>query len=1095
MKKQFIALVAAMSVISACDSEEIEIAPEVNGEGVYATVEQPNDLIDTRSLTWGDSSFGFTWSKGESVVVFGEGEPALLSSLTFGDASAKFESKGFKLMDGINYHAFIPAYNFVITSKNTAIPVTYVGQRQTANNNTDHLKYFDYACATATKEEGKNSVSFELKNQVAWLVIEHRFTEETKNVTSITVSVPEKIFMATGTLDATKSTIKGKTFSSSITLDLGNEGEDGISFVAGELFRAFITANPVDLSGKAINITANKSDGSSIDLGTYSKDGVALKINTPLRLKTTGTTSENVASFDGRSFSTLSAAFNAVPQASAGIKTITLLADVKENVVLNDTRRTFNGSLYTTILDMAGHSITAETGNAITVKSGELDIKKGTINSLKKVGVIFDPEADGARVTLRGCTVNAQESAVATSTASNSRITIQGGNYTAADNAVILGNGNTNHNKFVDGVSTDTGIAREKANRITIESSATYGVPVLNGKIQTEGYVACGIYAPWKDIINVNAGIFNIENGVGILSRGGKVTINDAQIVTSEPSAGYKGKVGDSRVVVPCKTMFIDRECGYSDVENATIIIKGGKYSDNTGAAYNVPDGYVYAETGKTPLAYEIVVGGDKLIDAINNVTENGTVTVDNYASLKNKPAAIKKNFNLEVAENAVITAGYSNYYNTLNYCLENGIGTITGNGTIEGPKAASSAAIWVNATNQTLTIDGNVTVKGGEYTNTNNDNATAANIYNGKLVINNGTFISGIDVSGNNSPAIYLTPRAGETAVLEINGGVFKSVSGNAEFLINCDDGATSRCQISIKGGTFYGFNPADNNADGAHTNYVAEGYVVIKNGDEYTVVKAHEVTDETSLKKAITSSKTAPVLVNSTIELESSYLSLTNGYNLVVGEKGKITPSSSYRSDVGETISTANKTGTVNISGSGSIEGPSNSTDGNGACAIEIMGSNTSSTKLTVNIYGNLTVKGGSGGEANNAVTIINGIANIYGGYFYAGLDKNNDPSEKVQVIYLRPGWKQNATLNIYDGVFECAGDPAFLINCLDSSVDANKCTINVTGGVFVGFDPSNSAADKINGKNANWVPDGYVSKEITYNGKQAWEVTKAE
>lgn len=400
MKKQIIALVAAMSVITACDREEIEIAPEVNGEGVYATVEQPNDLIDTRSLTWGDPSFGFTWSKGESVVVFGEGEPALLSSLTSGDASAKFESKGFKLMDGINYHAFIPAYNFVITSKNTAIPVTYVGQRQTANNNTDHLKYFDYACATATKEEGKNSVSFELKNQVAWLVIEHRFTEETKNVTSITVSVPEKIFMATGTLDATKSTIKGKTFSSSITLDLGNEGEDGISFVAGELFRAFITANPVDLSGKAINITANKSDGSSIDLGTYSKDGVALKINTPLRLKTTGTTSENVASFDGRSFSTLSAAFNAVPQASAGIKTITLLADVKENVVLNDTRRTFNGSLYTTILDMAGHSITAETGNAITVKSGELDIKKGTINSLKKVGVIFDPEADGARVTL-----------------------------------------------------------------------------------------------------------------------------------------------------------------------------------------------------------------------------------------------------------------------------------------------------------------------------------------------------------------------------------------------------------------------------------------------------------------------------------------------------------------------------------------------------------------------------------------------------------------------------------------------------------------------------------------------------------------------
>lgn len=1077
MKKQFIALIAAMSVITACDREEIEIAPEVNGEGVYATVEQPNDLIDTRSLTWGDSSFGFTWSKGESVVVFGEGEPALLSSLTSGDASAKFESKGFKLMDGINYHAFIPAYNFVITSKNTAIPVTYVGQRQTANNNTDHLKYFDYACATATKEEGKNSVSFELKNQVAWLVIEHRFTEETKNVTSITVSVPEKIFMATGTLDATKSTIKGKTFSSSITLDLGNEGEDGISFVAGELFRAFITANPVDLSGKAINITANKSDGTSIDLGTYSKDGVALKINTPLRLKTTGTTSENVASFDGRSFSTLSAAFNAVPQASAGNKTITLLGDVKENVVLDDTRKNYRGELYTTTLDMGGHSITAETGNAITVKSGELSIKNGTINSTKRVGVIFDPEADGARVTLWGCTVNAQESALATSTASNSRFRIVGGTYTSADNAVILGHGSSTHHSFVDGTVTDTGIAREKANRITIESDATYGVPVFNGKIQSEGFVACGIYAPWKDIITIKAGVFNIENGVGILSRGGKVTIEYAEISTTEPSKGYKGMVGDSRVVVPCKTMFIDRECGYSDVENATIIIKGGKYSDNAGAAYNVPDGYVYAETGETPLAYEIVVGGDKLIDAINNVTENGTVTVDYYASLKNKPAAIKKNFNLEVTENAVITAGYSNYSNTLNYCLDNGNSTITGNGTIEGPKAASSAAIWVNAANQTLTIDGNVTVKGGESTNTNNDNATAANIYNGKLVINNGTFISGVDASGNNSPAIYLTPRAGETAVLEINGGVFKSVSGNAEFLINCDDGATSRCQISIKGGTFYGFNPADNNADGAHTNYVAEGYDVIQDGETYTVVtKAEKIKNNTvNLENQLTANKTAMV----SEDVEVNCVLTGKNVTLQLEDDAVITGHGQSSGSVREVIMTSKN---MDIKGNGKIVADI-SNDAKQSSVVRVGGG-------TVNIYDGVTLEGGSGNDGNYAVRIVNGTVKIHGGYFHSS-NSSTSKEGTCEVIYLNPGTNAfSPKLYISGGIFEIDGDATFLINCEDKY--RKNCTVEITGGTFVGFNPADNIAE---GANTNFLADGYVSKEITYNGKQAWEVTKAE
>lgn len=861
MKQQFIALFGALFVIVACDREELDIAPEVMGDGVYATVEQPNDFIDTRNLTWENLSFGFTWSKDESVVMFGEGDAALLRSLTSGESSAKFESKGFKLMDGINYYAFIPAYNFVITSKNTAIPVTYLGQRQTANNNTDHLKYFDYACATATKEEGKNSISFELKNQVAWLVIEHRFTDETKNVTSITVSVPDKIFMATGTLDATKSTIKGKTFNSSITLDLGEEGGEGISFVAGELFRAFITANPVDLSGKTISVTANTSDGTTIDLGTYTKDEVALKINTPLRLKTTGTTSENVASFDGRLFSSLNSAMSAVAQTSSGTKTITLLGDVKENVVLNDTRKNFRGDLYTTILDMAGHSITAETGNAITVKSGELSIKNGTINSMKGIGVKFDPETNGGIIRMYGCTVESKEGAVCTSTASGSQIFIYGGKFSATDNAVIAGNGSANH---------AGGSAREKANTIIISKSSDYGVPEFHGTSQSEGFLACGIYAPWKDEITVNAGIFDIKNGVGILSRGGIVTINDAEIVTTEPSEGYKGKVGDSRVVVPCKTMFIDSECGYPALESAKITIKGGKYSDNAGAAYDVPDGYVYAETGENPLAYEVVAGSDKLIEAINNVADGGTVTVDYYASLNNKHAEIKKNFNLVVAENAVITGGDAKL---LNYCLDNGKSTISGDGTIVGPKATSSAAIWIGGENQTLTIDGNVTVKGGESTNDEDDIASAVNIYNGKLVINNGTFISGIDASGNNSPAIYLTPRVGETAELEINGGVFKSVSGNAEFLINCKDDTRSRCKISIKGGTFYGFNPADNNAEGAHTNFVADGYRVIQDGDTYTVV---EYTAQDKLNDEITgSSKDEPATVtlpsNSTFTLDS--------------------------------------------------------------------------------------------------------------------------------------------------------------------------------------------------------------------------------
>lgn len=74
------------------------------------------------------------------------------------------------------------------------------------------------------------------------------------------------------------------------------------------------------------------------------------------------------------------------------------------------------------------------------------------------------------------------------------------------------------------------------------------------------------------------------------------------------------------------------------------------------------------------------------------------------------------------------------------------------------------------------------------------------------------------------------------------------------------------------------------------------------------------------------------------------------------------------------------------------------------------------------------------------------------------------------------------------LYGGVFESGGDPKYLINCQDNY--RSKCHIKIMGGIFVGFNPANNTAE---GANTNWVPDGYVSTQTTYNGKTAWEVKK--
>ena len=134
-----------------------------------------------------------------------------------------------------------------------------------------------------------------------------------------------------------------------------------------------------------------------------------------------------------------------------------------------------------------------------------------------------------------------------------------------------------------------------------------------------------------------------------------------------------------------------------------------------------------------------------------------------------------------------------------------------------------------------TLTIDGNGTFKAKE----NDCYAVDVQDDGCKVIIKSGTFIGNIH-------AVYV--YTGE-AVIE--GGFFSvqqkfSDAAKAdEFVLNCYDAnrANGTAKITVKGGTFVNFNPADCQAEGAHTNFVAAGYKVVSatqtNGDVwYTVV-----------------------------------------------------------------------------------------------------------------------------------------------------------------------------------------------------------------------------------------------------------------
>lgn len=1007
-----------LAVLAACSETSEELVPEVKGEGVYATIEQPVS-VDTKSLAYENGKLVFTWAEGEKVVVFGNKDAASFNSLTSGEKSTELESEGFTLKDNVNYYACLPAYTIPAATQSTSVPVTFMGQRQTANGNSDHLKSFDYACASATKAAGENSISFELKNQVAWIVLDHTFTDATNNVTSVTINADEDLFVTKGTLDVTTSTITEGTKDRKITLNLGEEGGNGLSFAAGEAFRGFFTLNPVDLSGKTLTFTATTKSGETVTLGTFTKASANLTKNLAVRIQTSG--SAKVATVDGKEYSTLSAALAAASEGA----TISVVSDVTMGMLSIDKSVT---------IDLGGNTITSSSRPFVISGDGiEFNLKNGSVvaNGGGNWGVVLG--ANAGKVVLTDCDITAQEGAIGLlAGTTGNKIEINGGVYIGLDNAVISGNGSAR-----DG----------DPNQIIINGGT------FNGKIQTSGYVACGIYAPWKDVITINGGEFNIENGVGVLCRGGQVYINGGTFTTTDPN-GELGKVGDSRVAVPCQTVYVDKASQYPDYENATIEISGGKFSDDSckdylAEGYGIGRTYIesknvwYTEVAEAVSEYDGMKYSSlqTAIEASEDATKEIIILKDMEVSHLTVYSNNKVTINLN-GKNVNIT-GYEP--NCTGVDIDGGSLTIKGSGSFgDSAQKNVNPLFYVN-------VDASLTIEGD------------ASYYSANVC----------------AYAYYWNSE------IYINGGKWY---GSETYTLNKYD-TNQEAIISVTGGEFYKYNPAASHSENPVANFVADGYGVVKDGDWYKVVKATEVTDESGLSSAIGSSSKTPVMVNTTVELGTSF-SIYGGNTLSVGANGVITPSSSFKSNVSEVVSTANKQGVINIEGEGTINGPSNSTATAGSQAIMVQGSTLSSaTPLTVNLYGNLSVNGGSGSAGNHAITVANGTLNIYGGYYYSGKDKDGT----CEVIYLRDIWARNPRkqiCNIYGGVFdsEVENNP-ILLNKVNNLTTAE---FHVYGGTFVGFNPADNTAD---GAGTNYVADGYVSTKTTYNGKDAWVVTKAK
>lgn len=222
------------------------------------------------------------------------------------------------------------------------------------------------------------------------------------------------------------------------------------------------------------------------------------------------------------------------------------------------------------------------------------------------------------------------------------------------------------------------------------------------------------------------------------------------------------------------------------------------------------------------PCALVFVACGDKEKEPVDTAIYVGTAA-ELTTAITNATATdvIKLNANIDL-ETAI--------------AIDN-IVTINLNGkTLTTATDVAGDGVFMVVENGKLTIEGNGIVNGV------GDNPWNIGIFanGGEVIINGGTFTNvGAEDNGPDADHFDLI-YAKNGGKVTINGGVFECET--PAWTLNLHDGTRAESSIVVRGGSFKGFNPADNLAEGEGTNFVEDGYEVqsaeVNDATWYTVV-----------------------------------------------------------------------------------------------------------------------------------------------------------------------------------------------------------------------------------------------------------------
>ena len=310
--------------------------------------------------------------------------------------------------------------------------------------------------------------------------------------------------------------------------------------------------------------------------------------------------------------------------------------------------------------------------------------------------------------------------------------------------------------------------------------------------------------------------------------------------------------------------------------------------------------------------------------------------------------------------------------------------------------------------------------------------------------------------------------------ATVNISGGEFSNTASDKRYTINCIDANwnNSTAKVNITGGKYTDFNPANNAAEGAGTNFVADGYQAVETAaDVWEVVPegAHYVANAEQLKDALTQDEEFIIVELSndvTYDVaawENDAMGGASTKTITINANNNTITINQTNSDWNNIVTVNNAKLVINdakITNTGYNNGPWNRHDLNFACDVELN-----------NVVSDKAMAFKAGATLNN-VTI-------------------NDPNTSdTYAIWIQPKGQTVSLNNCTIDMAACSDGRGIKIdNQYLNAAEEGKVTLNVAGTKFITEEKSAVLVKTTVGAVINWGAGNDIAEVAADNVNAVW------